>query len=122
MSPGEDDQNRLPETLVIGAGMAGIACARALAEAGHAVRVLDKGRGPGGRMATRRVTTRAGEVRFDHGAQYLTARDPALPPCWPPRTRPRSGTTARRIRITSACRACRACRARLPPVWMWRAT
>jgi len=75
MSPGEDNQDRLPGTLVIGAGMAGIACARALAEAGHAVRVLDKGRGPGGRMATRRVETRAGTARFDHGAQYVTARE-----------------------------------------------
>jgi predicted NAD/FAD-dependent oxidoreductase len=63
-------------TLVIGAGMAGIACARALHDAGHPVRVLDKGRGIGGRMATRRVATDAGELRFDHGAQYVTARDP----------------------------------------------
>ncbi len=63
---------------VIGAGLAGAACARALVEAGHAVRLFDKGRGPGGRMATRRALTPLGEVRFDHGAQYFTARDPSF--------------------------------------------
>lgn len=63
---------------VIGAGMAGLACAMALRDAGRDVVVLDKGRGPGGRMATRRLATELGEVSFDHGAQYLTARDPGF--------------------------------------------
>lgn len=63
---------------IIGAGMAGLSCAEALAAAGHAVRVLDKGRGPGGRMSTRRVETPEGEVSFDHGAQFFTVRDPAF--------------------------------------------
>jgi len=63
-------------TLVIGAGMAGIACARTLHEAGRPVRVVDKGRGLGGRLATRRADTPAGPLQFDHGAQYVTARDP----------------------------------------------
>jgi renalase len=40
--------------------------------------VLDKGRGIGGRMATRRVTLAEGATGFDHGAQYLTARDPGF--------------------------------------------
>lgn len=38
--------------------------------------VFDKGRGPGGRMAARRVEVAGTTVRFDHGAQYFTARDP----------------------------------------------
>ena len=63
---------------IIGAGMAGLSCATALVEAGHDVVLFDKGRGPGGRMSTRRLTTGLGEVGFDHGAQYLTARDPAF--------------------------------------------
>ena len=63
---------------IIGAGMAGLACADALVAAGHSVALFDKGRGPGGRMATRRLQTPLGEVAFDHGAQYLTARDPAF--------------------------------------------
>jgi renalase len=61
---------------IIGAGMAGLACARVLITQGFDVQVFDKGRGPGGRMSTRRVPTDMGEVSFDHGAQYFTARDP----------------------------------------------
>jgi renalase len=64
------------EVLVIGAGVAGLACARRLAAGGARVVVVDKGRGPGGRLSTRRVATALGEVGFDHGAQFLTARDP----------------------------------------------
>ena len=63
------------EITIIGAGMAGLTCARRLVGAGYTPLVLDKGRGIGGRMATRRVTLAAGEVSFDHGAQYLTARE-----------------------------------------------
>ena len=63
---------------IVGAGMAGLSCATALVEAGHDVVVFDKGRGPGGRMSTRRLTTDLGEIGFDHGAQYVTARDPAF--------------------------------------------
>jgi glycine/D-amino acid oxidase-like deaminating enzyme len=56
---------------VIGAGMAGLACARRLADAGRSPAVFDKGRGIGGRLATRRE---AAGLQFDHGAQYVTAR------------------------------------------------
>ncbi|MDY7097760.1 MAG: FAD-dependent oxidoreductase [Pseudomonadota bacterium] len=60
---------------IVGAGMAGLACATALQSAGHDVRVFDKGRGPGGRMAARRAEICGETVSFDHGAQYFTARD-----------------------------------------------
>ena len=60
---------------IIGAGMAGLSCARALVQAGLTVEIYDKGRGPGGRMSTRRVTVEGRGLRFDHGAQYFTARD-----------------------------------------------
>lgn len=63
---------------IIGAGMAGLACADGLQQGGHTVALFDKGRGPGGRMATRRLGTALGEVAFDHGAQYFTARDPGF--------------------------------------------
>lgn len=52
--------------------MAGLTAARQLREAGLPVVVCDKGRGVGGRMATRRI----GEQRFDHGAQYFSAVSP----------------------------------------------
>ena len=55
--------------VIIGSGMSGLACARRLADAGLAAIVLDKGRGIGGRVATRRV----GDLQFDHGAQYVNA-------------------------------------------------
>lgn len=62
------------DILIIGAGMAGLTCATDLAAAGLSVRVLDKGRGPGGRMAARRAEIAGETVSFDHGAQYFTAR------------------------------------------------
>jgi predicted NAD/FAD-dependent oxidoreductase len=63
---------------IIGAGIAGLACATRLTGAGHDVVLFDKGRGPGGRLSTRRLATDAGEIGFDHGAQYMTARHPAF--------------------------------------------
>ena len=58
---------------VIGAGLAGLTAARALADAGLAVVVFEKSRGLGGRLATRR--TREG-LDYDHGAP-LVPRAPA---------------------------------------------
>ncbi|MGY6627605.1 MAG: NAD(P)/FAD-dependent oxidoreductase [Oceanicaulis sp.] len=58
---------------VIGAGLAGAAAARALAQAGVEPVLFDKGRGPGGRLSTRRAETPQGEARIDHGAQFVTA-------------------------------------------------
>ncbi len=63
---------------IVGAGLAGLACAGRLAASGHRIELFDKGRGPGGRMSTRRVTTAMGDASFDHGAQYFTVRDPAF--------------------------------------------
>lgn len=60
-------------TCVIGAGLAGLTAARHAHAAGFEVTVLDKGRGLGGRMATRRT---ADGFVFDHGAQYFTVRTP----------------------------------------------
>jgi renalase len=59
---------------VIGAGLAGISCARRLSAAGWQLRLIECQRAPGGRIATRRFEAAA----FDHGAQYLTVRDPSL--------------------------------------------
>ncbi|MEO0815757.1 MAG: FAD-dependent oxidoreductase [Pseudomonadota bacterium] len=57
---------------IIGAGLAGLTCAERLAAKGVDVAVFDKGRGPGGRMSTRRAETSIGQVRFDHGAQFIS--------------------------------------------------
>ncbi|MEM9089015.1 MAG: FAD-dependent oxidoreductase [Cyanobacteria bacterium P01_F01_bin.53] len=67
------------DVAVIGAGLSGIICARQLADAGQRVCILDKSRGLGGRMATRRVqptngpasqSTTEPERRVDHGLRY----------------------------------------------------
>ena len=57
---------------VIGAGIAGLACARTLTQAGHQVTLLEKRPAVGGRMAS--CDTPFGS--FDNGAQYFTVRDP----------------------------------------------
>ena len=62
------------DTVVIGAGWSGLKAATELREAGREVVVLEKSRGPGGRSATRRIDG----IRFDHGAQYFTARSAAF--------------------------------------------
>jgi len=59
---------------VVGAGIAGLACARALADAGRAVTVLERARGVGGRCATRRIEG----VPFDMGVAFLHGRDPGF--------------------------------------------
>lgn len=56
--------------LILGAGLSGLVAGRQLQAQGHEVIIVDKGRGIGGRMATRRF---AGGV-FDHGAQFFTVR------------------------------------------------
>ncbi len=70
--------DRYSNYLIIGGGMAGLSVATGLASSDQSITVLDKGRGPGGRMAARRVEMGGETLRFDHGAQYFTARDPAF--------------------------------------------
>ena len=60
--------------LVVGAGVAGLACAQALAAAGRRVAVVDRARGVGGRCTTRRVE----EQPVDIGPAFLHGRDPGL--------------------------------------------
>ncbi|MFN9939342.1 MAG: FAD-dependent oxidoreductase, partial [bacterium] len=47
-------EDGLYDVVVVGAGVAGLACAGALRESGASVVVLEKSRGVGGRCATRR--------------------------------------------------------------------
>jgi predicted NAD/FAD-dependent oxidoreductase len=60
--------------VVVGAGVAGLACARQLRAAGVPVRVHERGRVTGGRMASRRLDGRPADI----GAAYFTADDPAF--------------------------------------------
>jgi renalase len=66
---------------VIGAGFAGSALACALSRAGKSVHVFDKARGPGGRLASRRLEWidrdgRNETTHLDHGALGLSAVTP----------------------------------------------
>jgi renalase len=57
---------------IIGAGMAGLACAQQLQTAGHQVTIFEKSRGLGGRVATRRLH----DTWMDHGVRYLEPQGP----------------------------------------------
>lgn len=59
------------DIIIVGGGIAGLAAAQMLQTWGRKVLVLEKSRGVGGRMASRRI----GNGVFDHGAQFITARD-----------------------------------------------
>lgn len=60
--------------VIVGAGLAGLSAAAPLVGAGHEVVLYDKGRSPGGRLATRRI----GDAVLDHGAQFFTVRSDAF--------------------------------------------
>ena len=57
----------LYDTIVIGAGLAGLTCARQLQQQGYKVIILDKSRGVGGRIATRRIDN----IPVDRGLFFL---------------------------------------------------
>ena len=55
------------DVIVVGAGLAGLTCARSLQATGYTVTVLEKSRGLGGRLATRRLH----DTWIDHGTNSL---------------------------------------------------
>ncbi len=62
------------DVAVIGAGMAGLVCAQQLHQTGYKVVVVEKSRGLGGRVATRRLY----DTCADHGACYLKPKGELL--------------------------------------------
>lgn len=59
---------------VIGSGLAGLTAAHRLKASGVTVTLFEKSRGPGGRLASKRLTDGAADI----GAQYFTIRNPAF--------------------------------------------
>lgn len=57
--------------LIIGAGISGLIAARRFQDRGIDTIIIDKGKGVGGRVSTRRING----ARFDHGAQSFTVSD-----------------------------------------------
>lgn len=66
------------DTLIIGAGIAGLTAARFLRNQQRNFLVIDKGRGVGGRVATRRL----GDARADHGAPCFRLDDARVAALW----------------------------------------
>ena len=58
-------------TVIIGAGLTGLFLGKLLKDKGQEVLILEKSRGLGGRVATRRID----QLGLDHGAAFLTATD-----------------------------------------------
>ena len=57
----------MPKVAIVGAGIAGLACAGALRKAGIETMLFDKGRRPGGRLSSLQLD----DMAWDLGAQYL---------------------------------------------------
>jgi renalase len=76
MSVSEQAGGCAARVAVVGAGVAGLACARALSERGLRVRVFEREACPGGRLASRRLDA----LSFDHGVQYFTTQDARFEP------------------------------------------
>ncbi|MBW4452822.1 MAG: NAD(P)/FAD-dependent oxidoreductase [Nostoc indistinguendum CM1-VF10] len=64
----------MTDIAMIGAGIAGLVCAQQLSQAGYSVLVVEKSRGLGGRLATRRLHGTCA----DHGACYLEPKGELL--------------------------------------------
>ena len=60
------------DVVVVGSGIAGLSCARTLVDGGARVRVVERGRVVGGRLASKRFAGRYADI----GAAYLVADDP----------------------------------------------
>jgi renalase len=73
-TPPTETDSRQIDVAIVGAGIAGLAAASVLSTAGRRVVVLEKSRGVGGRMATRRL----GEAVCDHGAQQFSVKGRAF--------------------------------------------
>jgi renalase len=75
------NNNLVWDVLIVGAGIAGLSAATALSQSKLSqsqnklkVCVVDKGRGVGGRMATRRSNADEHDFVWDHGAQFIRFR------------------------------------------------
>ncbi|MGF1535052.1 MAG: NAD(P)/FAD-dependent oxidoreductase [Elainellaceae cyanobacterium] len=60
------------DVAIVGAGLSGLICGRSLRQQGYRTLILEKSRGLGGRLATRRIET----ATVDHGVRYLENQGP----------------------------------------------
>lgn len=59
------------DVIIVGAGLSGISAGKFLKEKGLSVKLIDKGKMPGGRLATRRIKYKGSNVVFDYGCRYI---------------------------------------------------
>ena len=69
----DETVGRNEDTVIVGAGLSGLSCARSLADNGHQVSVLEASDRVGGRVRTDRID----EFQLDHGFQVLLTGYPA---------------------------------------------
>lgn len=70
---------KISDCLIIGGGISGLIAGNILQTQGIKVKILDKGRGIGGRLATRRFSHPGyGEGIFDYGCPYFTVTSPVF--------------------------------------------
>ncbi|MEB3160573.1 MAG: FAD-dependent oxidoreductase [Synechocystis sp.] len=65
-----------PSVIIVGGGICGLLAATVLQRRGLTITVLDKGRGIGGRLASRRLRHDKAVGCFDFGTQYFKAQAP----------------------------------------------
>jgi predicted NAD/FAD-dependent oxidoreductase len=65
--------NSLYDVLIVGAGISGLAAGKYLNDRGLSVKILDKGKAVGGRLATKRLDYKNEKVKFDYGARFIEA-------------------------------------------------
>jgi renalase len=77
MTNSSDRPSAITSCIIVGGGITGLITAKILQRKGIKVTVLDKGKGIGGRLATRRLSHENSTVGvFDYGAQYFSVSNP----------------------------------------------
>ena len=61
------------DVVIIGAGISGITAGKYLSKNGFSVKILDKGKAIGGRLATRRIEFENKQLQIDYGCKYVEA-------------------------------------------------
>lgn len=61
------------DVVIIGAGISGITAGKFLSKNGFSVKILDKGKAIGGRLATRRIEFENKQLQIDYGCKYIEA-------------------------------------------------